>query len=210
VSLVVSATGTEVGKTVVSAVLLARYPACAYWKPFASGAADGSDTETVRRLAPAGSELLPEAYSLQAPLSPHLAARLEGRSIDSAPLLEPARRQRLVIEGIGGLMVPLRDDGELFLDWLAALERPCLLVARSELGTINHTLLSLAALSARRVEIAGVVLNGPPNPDNRDAIERFGQTAVIAELAPLVPLDRDAIARAAEHFDREGRLERFL
>jgi malonyl-CoA O-methyltransferase len=107
-------------------------------------------------------------------------------------------------------MVPLTDDGELFLDWLAAVARPCLLVAHSGLGTINHTLLSLAALRAHGVEPAGVVLNGPPDPDNRDAVERFGGVDVVAELPPLSPLDRAAVARAADGFDPYGRLEYLL
>ena len=100
-------------------------------------------------------------------------------------------------------------------DWLAAADLPCLLVAASGLGTINHTLLSLAALRARGMAIAGVVLDGPPNAENRAAIERFGQVTVVAELAPMTPmaplapitpLDAAAIARAAAGFDRERHL----
>jgi len=224
VSLAVVGTGTEVGKTVVSAVLLARYAgsgALAYWKPVATGAGDGhpTDSATVRRLAPAAIEVLPESYLFREPLSPHLAARLEGATIDPARLLADLARHRaaaprraLVVEGVGGLLVPLTDGGDLLIDWLAAADLPCLLVAASGLGTINHTLLSLAALRARGMAIAGVVLDGPPNAENRAAIERFGQVTVVAELAPmtpmapLAPLDAAAIERAVAGFDRERHL----
>ncbi|HEY8022360.1 MAG TPA: dethiobiotin synthase [Thermoanaerobaculia bacterium] len=215
-SLAVVGTGTEVGKTVVSAVLLAHYVgsgALAYWKPVATGSRDGRDAETVARLAPATIEILPESYLFREPLSPHLAARLEGTTINPARLLADLASHRaaeprlaLVVEGVGGLLVPLTDDGHLLIDWLAAAGLPCLLVAASGLGTINHTLLSLEALRARGIEVAGVVLNGPLNAENRAAIERFGQATVVAELAPLAPLDAETIARAAAEFDREGRL----
>ncbi len=205
-SLVVTATGTEVGKTVVSALLLARYPEAAYWKPIASGLSQGSDRDTVNRLAPEGTKLLPEGFCFDPPVSPHLAARWAGRQIDPEELINAGRRPGLVIEGIGGVMVPLRDDGYLFLDLLAAWDHPCLLVASSELGTLNHTLLSLAALRARRISVAGVVLNGPPNADNREGIERFGQIEVVAEVAVLDPLTRSTVAKAAGGFDEASRL----
>ena len=209
-SLAVVGTGTEVGKTVVSAVLLARYANATYWKPVATGARDERDTATVARLAPEAIEILPESYLFREPLSPHLAARLEGAAIDPGHLLAELARHRadkperaLLVEGAGGLLVPLTES-DLLIELLAAAGLPCLLVALSGLGTINHTLLSLEALRARRMEIAGVVLNGPPNPENRATIERFGQVAVIAELPPLTALDRVAITRAAEGFDRDG------
>lgn len=222
-SLAVVGTGTEVGKSVVSAVLLARYarssqgPApLAYWKPVATGSRDGRDVEEVARLAPANVEILPETYLFREPLSPHLAARLDGAAIDPARLLAELARHRaekperaLVVEGVGGLLVPLTDS-DLLIDFFAAAHLPCLLVALSGLGTINHTLLSLEALRARRMEIAGVVLNGPPNLENRAAIERFGKVAILGELTTLSTLDRAAVAQAAESFDRDGHLAPYL
>jgi malonyl-CoA O-methyltransferase len=216
VSLAVVGTGTEVGKTIVSAVLLARYSNGAYWKPVATGARNERDTETVARLAPEAIEILPEGYLFREPLSPHLAARLDGGAIDPGRLLAELARHRaerperaLVVEGVGGLLVPLTDS-DLLIDLLAAAGLPCLLVALSGLGTINHTLLSLEALRARRMEVAGVVLNGPPNPENRAAIERFGSVPVVAELPPLPVLDRPAVARTAAAFDREELLAPYL
>jgi malonyl-CoA O-methyltransferase len=105
--------------------------------------------------------------------------------------------------------VPLTDDGYLLADLLVAAGLPCLLVARSTLGTINHTLLSLEALRARDLAVAGVVLVGPFNPANRRAIERLGRVAVVAEIPPLT-LDRAGIAAAARDFDPEGQLWRSL
>lgn len=218
-SLAVVGTGTEVGKTVVSAVVLARYASSsqlAYWKPVATGSCDSRDMEEVARLTPPNVEILPETYLFREPFSPHLAARLDGASIDPTHLLAELSRHRsekperaLVVEGAGGVLVPLT-DADLLIDFFAAAHLPCLLVALSGLGTINHTLLSLEALRARRMEIAGVVLNGPPNPENRAAIERFGKVAVLAELSPLSSLDRPAVGEAAESFDRDGRLAPYL
>ena len=219
-SLVVTGTDTDVGKTIASAILLVRFASVrplAYWKPIATGARDSRDTRTVRRLLDAGGEVLPEEYLFEAPLSPHAAARLEGRTVDPERILEKLvgygleRPDRgLLIEGIGGLYVPLNDEGYLFSDLLAEMHLPCIVVARSGLGTINHTLLTLAALRERHIAVAGVVLNGPRDDENRQAIERFGRTQVIATIEPLLELTPRAIASAAETFDEQGLLLEFF
>jgi len=222
-ALAIVGTDTGVGKTVVSAIVCAawaeRQPV-AYWKPVATGGYPGDpdrDTATVARLLGPGIEILNETYLFPDPLSPHLAARLVGATIDPALLLRDLARYRaagaagraLVVEGVGGLLVPLTDAGYLLADFLVAARLPCLLVARSTLGTINHTLLTLEALRAREIPIAGVVLDGPPNRENRRAIERLGRVPILAEISHL-PLDRPAIAAAARDFDPEGRLWRTL
>ena len=182
------------------------------------GDAPDRDAAVVARLLGPEVEVLPETYLFPDPLSPHLAARLVGATIEPARVLADLERHRssgsvpsraLVVEGVGGLLVPLTDDGYLLADLLVAARLPCLLVARSTLGTINHTLLSLEALRAREIGIAGVVLNGPSNRENRRAIERLGRIAVVAEVPPLT-LDRAGIAAAARDFDPEGRLWRSL
>jgi dethiobiotin synthetase len=119
-------------------------------------------------------------------------------------------RDGLPGEGIGGLLVPLTEGGYLLADLLKGLSLPCLLVSSSQLGTINHTLLTLEALRARNLCLAGVVLNGPVNLENRRAIERFGHTSVVAEVEPLHPLSRETVAQAASGFDPDGVLERTL
>ena len=218
--LIVTATDTEVGKTVVSAILLTRYAAelpLAYWKPIASGARDERDTETVGTLADERVEILPETFLFQEPLSPHLAARLDGKRVESDQIVDQLARLReessergLVIEGIGGLLVPLTDEGEMLSDLFVTLRLPLLVVARSTLGTLNHTLLTLEALRRRDLEVAGVVLVGPPNEENRKAIESMGQVRIVAEVPLLETLDRDSVARVARDFDDDAHLRRFL
>jgi len=191
----VTGTDTGVGKTVVAACLARAWQA-GYWKPVQTGMVTGDDdTNTVVTLAGVPAEhVYPPAYALRAPLSPHAAAELEDIRITVDAIVPPQTAHPLVVEGAGGLLVPL-NDREFMIDLMAKLALPILLVARSTLGTINHTLLSLAALRSRGLPIAGVVLNGPPNAGNRAAIERFGQVRVLAELPRVDPLDRAAIER---------------
>ena len=217
---VVTGTGTEIGKTVISAILLARWARrvdVTYWKPVATGGEEGSDSREVASLVGPELRVLKECYRFAPPLSPHLAARLAGVEIEPERILSAYRRHRkstgnglLVVEGIGGLLVPLTDCGYLLADLMEALDLPCLLVSSSQLGTINHTLLTIEALRSRGLRLAGVVLNGPANLENRRAIERFGQARVVAEVVPLDPLSRETVAQAASEFDPDGVLERGL
>lgn len=181
----VTGTDTDVGKTVVSAWLLTHLDAC-YWKPVQAGAEPETDAETVRRLAEVpGDRILPGAYVLPEAMAPHEAARRAGISIDMAKLEAPASDRLLVVEGAGGMLVPLTDKAYV-IDLAAQLHLPVLLVARSTLGTINHTLLSIEALRRRDLPLAGVVINGPETPHNRAAIERYGEANVITEI-PWLP-----------------------
>lgn len=177
----VTGTDTGIGKTLVSA-WLARSWRASYWKPIQSGTVEGTDPAWVGRMAP-GIEIIPPAVELQAPLSPHEAARRERRRIDLSTLVLPAR-ERLVVEGAGGAMVPINDTA-LMVDLMVRFGLPAVVVARSGLGTINHTLMTLEVLRRRRVPLLGVVLNGQRNPANREAIEHFGGVPVLAEIQPL-------------------------
>jgi malonyl-CoA O-methyltransferase len=218
-SLFVAGTDTGVGKTVAAALLLARHGGRAplvYWKPVATGARDERDRETIATLVP-GAATAAETYLFADPVSPHLAARREGVEIELARIGARWRelgtafpQAEFVVEGAGGLLVPLDERGTLLVDLVAELALPLLLVARSTLGTINHTLLALEALRARRLELAGVALVGPPQPENRQAIERFGGVDVLAEIPPLAELTPAAIAAAAAELDPEDRLARWL
>ncbi len=188
----VTGTDTGVGKTLICAVLMAGSGAT-YWKPVQSG--EPGDTEWVRRATglPAG-RFAPETYRFPHPLSPHAAAALAGGEIElSAFRLPPT--VRLIAEGAGGVLVPL-NGGQLMVDLMAHLGLPVLLVARSALGTINHTLLSLEALRRRQLSVLGVVVNGPKNPANEEAIARFGQTSVLAAVEPLSRLDPEGLRAA--------------
>ena len=219
-SLVVVGTDTEVGKTVVSAVVLGRYARrrrLAYWKPIATGAEGETDTGLVRRWVGHRVEVLDEAYLYAPPVSPHLAARLASRPIEPEVILsrlvqhgldDPLRN--LVVEGIGGLHVPLTSQGYLLSHLLKDMHLPCLLVARSGLGTINHTLLSLEAIRERGLSLAGVVMVGPRDKENKAAIEKYGDVKVTAELEWITRLGRASIEKAARRFDTRGRLKRYF
>jgi dethiobiotin synthetase len=217
-SLAIVGTGPGVGKTLVSAVLLARYGRqlpLVYWKPVETGAVEGRDAETVERLSGHCCEIVPEAYLFLEPVALHIAARMESRRIDPRRLrldFETGSRdgRQWIVDTVDGLLAPLSDAGPLFGDLLVDLALPCLVVAPSALTSLNHTLLTLEALRSRGLEPVGAVLNGTPDAESRRAVEGFGEVEVIAEVPPMAPLDREAVEGAAGDFDGEGRLERYL
>lgn len=167
----VTGIGTDVGKTVACAVLCKALGA-AYWKPIQSGTIQGSDSSTIRELCKE-TVIYPEAYAFPQPLSPHTAAHLENMEIDVNRLKLPAHNGKLVIEGAGGLMVPITRNF-LFSDWLLELQLPCILVSRHYLGSLNHTLTTLQSMAALDISIAGVLFVGDDNDNNEALIcERF-------------------------------------
>jgi dethiobiotin synthetase len=190
----VTGTDTNVGKTVLSALLVAALDAV-YWKPIQTGVTEGSDRETVIRLARIPSlQTRDECYRFDPPVSPHLAAEWAGVRIDLEKIQRPEldAGKRLVAEGAGGVMVPINEK-EFMTDLMRHLRLPVMVAARSTLGTINHTLLTLAALERAEVEVTGVVLIGPENKDNRAAIERYGSHPVVGTIPPLDPIHREAL-----------------
>lgn len=210
-------TDTGVGKTVVCAALMHRLRGrepVRYWKPVQTGTPRDDDTATVRRLgACEAAEVFDAGVRLPRPVSPHLAARLAGGSIDVSALVAGAHEadadgRRWIVEGAGGALVPL-GDGRFMIDLMVALGVPVLVVARSSLGTINHTLLTLDALRSRRLTPAGVMVVGDRSADNRAAIEEFGAVRVVGEMPYLQPLTAGAIRAWAEGaLDPEGWLDR--
>jgi dethiobiotin synthetase len=194
----VTGTDTDVGKTVAAAWLVAKLGAC-YWKPVQAGNHPETDSAIVRRLSGVD-HILPEAYVLPEPIAPHEAARRAGTAIDLARLVPPACDRPLVVEGAGGLLVPL-DDKAYVIDLAAELHLPIVLVARSTLGTINHTLLSLEAIRRRGLPLAGVVVNGPETSHNRAAIERYGKAEIIAEIPWLDQLTPAALMAIEPELD---------
>lgn len=187
--LFVTGTDTGVGKTVVSAALMHRYRAHAplrYWKPIQTGVEQDDDTADVERLGDCrGSELFTTGVRLPRPVSPHLAAQLYGATIELQPLLDSVRAverpTRWIIEGAGGVLVPLNPT-DMMVDLMALLRLSVVVVTRTTLGTINHTLLTLEALRRRALDVAGVVMVGERHPDNRAAIERYGHVSVLGEM----------------------------
>ena len=198
--LVVCGTDTDVGKTVVSALLVQGLGA-SYWKPVQCGLENGEgDRDRVRRWLDWPAErILPEAYRFLDPVSPHWAAELAsgdpqrpGPPIEAAQLRLPAVEGPLVVETAGGLLVPLRRD-LLQIEQLQTWGLPVLLVARSGLGTLNHTLLSLEALRRRRIPVLGLLLNGPAHTDNPRTLEQLGGVPVLGCLPPLQTIDRPSL-----------------
>ncbi len=191
----VTGTDTGIGKTLVAAICV-RLLDAEYWKPFQTGLADDpGDTATITRLANPRA-VHPPAYALAASLSPAAAAQAEGVQIDPTRLTLPTTDHPLVVEGAGGILVPITHD-LLMIDLIHRLALPVVVVARSTLGTINHTLLTLAALRARTIPVLGIILNGPLNPSNRNAIEHHGDVAVLAELPPLEDVSPETIRDVA-------------
>jgi len=193
-----------VGKTVVSALLCAALDAI-YWKPIQTGTREGTDRGTVMRLARLPqSRMIPEAYRFAPPVSPHLAARLAGVRIDLRKIRMPriATGENLIAEGAGGALVPINGT-QLMTDLMRQLKLPVLLVARTSLGTINHTLLSLAALRAARLDVRGVIMVGKPDRENRKAVEHYGRIEVVGTLPVLKKIDRGVLLQVfRKNFDR--------
>jgi dethiobiotin synthase len=207
----ITGTDTGVGKTVAAAALMHRYRGLGplrYWKPIQTGIEIDDDTATVRRLgACPAEEILGKGVRLAKPVSPHLAAHWAGQRIDLPELRGLMGRGDdgtiWIVEGAGGLLVPVNET-QTMADWIAYLGLPVLVAARSGLGTINHTLLTLEALRARSLRVAGVMMIGEPNADNRAAIEQYGQARVVAEMPFLTPLDPGLLAAwSVTHLDAE-------
>jgi dethiobiotin synthase len=174
----ITGTDTNVGKTWVSAWLCHHLKAN-YFKPIQSGTQPETDLQFIQRLCPK-SKIFPPVYSFENPLSPHLAAKIEGQYIDIQKIALP-KQLRLIVEGAGGVLVPVNEK-HCIIDVIKQLEIPVIVVARNSLGTINHTCLTLAALRARQITVFGVVLNGGINEDHKAAIEHYGQSKVLAQI----------------------------
>lgn len=194
--LAVTGTDTGIGKTIIAAAL-AGHLGVPYWKPVQAGLDDGTDRETVAALT--GQTVLPEAYRLTTPCSPHQAAAIDGVTIDPEKLVLPDGS--LVIEGAGGVLVPLSED-LLYADLFARWGLPVVLVARTELGTINHSLLSLEALRSRDVPVAGIAFVGDENAETERVICAIGKVRRLGRLPWLDPLDAASLRAAfAANFD---------
>ncbi|NCC22677.1 MAG: dethiobiotin synthase [Alphaproteobacteria bacterium] len=188
----ITGTDTEVGKTVAAAWMMMMLDGV-YWKPVQSGLEGPLDRRTVQTLTGFDdSRFYPSRLELSQPLSPHEAAWRDGVRINLDDFELPAARRPMIVEGAGGVLVPLNEK-EFMIDLIARLGLPAVLVCRSTLGTINHTLLSLEALRARDIPVAGLIVSGPKTPHNRAALEEYGRVPIIAEIDELNPLNRAAL-----------------
>lgn len=209
----ITGTDTNIGKTTVSAALFHRYRQTVklcYWKPVQTGFPEDDDTATVRALGHCSDdEICDDGVRLPQPLSPHLSAQYSGDEID-IPQLVRARKQdncgAWIVEGAGGVLVPLNEH-QFMIDLIATLALPALIVARSQLGTINHTLLTLGALRSHGIPVIGVVLCGEQNADNLRSIEAYGKVPVVGELPLFSPLTGEALADWSRHqLDPDGHI----
>ncbi len=193
---VITGTDTGVGKTVFAAAL-ARALDAYYWKPVQAGTGEETDTAAVQRLTGLPSErLLAEAYRLRQPEAPHFAALREGVAIEVGKLTLPATGgQALVVEGVGGLLVPLAKQ-VLLADVIAGWDQPVIVCARTRLGTINHTLLTLEVARARGLRVHGVAFIGFAEPEVEQLIVELGQVRRLGRLPMLAPLNRQTLVDA--------------
>ena len=205
--IVVTGTDTGIGKTVFAATLAGALDAF-YWKPVQAGVEEETDRESVLRLSGLSEDrVLPEAYRLKTPVSPHLAARIDGVVIDPGALVLPDVTRPLVVEGAGGLMVPLTER-LTYIDVMASWNVPVVLCARTTLGTINHSLLSIEALRARNVPLLGIVFIGDENSESETIISSLGRVRRLGRLPHLDLLSHKTLQAAFKlHFSAADFLE---
>ncbi|HMI03189.1 MAG TPA: dethiobiotin synthase [Pedobacter sp.] len=194
----VTGIGTGIGKTTVSAVLTEKLNAD-YWKPIQSGDLDISDSLLIKNLVSNTKTVIhPERYRLSQPLSPHLSARIDGIEISTADIQIPQTDNDLIIEGAGGLMVPLNTE-ELVLDLIKNLKVRIIVVSQNYLGSINHTLLTLEVLKANQIEIEGLIFNGASNPETEHYIESFSKIKVLGRIPHMSVIDKESVREAGRH-----------
>lgn len=193
--LFVTGIGTGIGKTLISAVLVEKLKAD-YWKPIQSGDLDSSDTIKVKSLVSNSRSVFhAEAYRLTQPLSPHRSAAIDGITIEPESIIAPATSNKLIIEGAGGLLVPLNDNF-LMIDLIKQLQAKVILVSQNYLGSINHTLLSVAALKQHEITIEGIIFNGEKNEDTERYILQYTGLKLLGNVPLFDTINKQSIANA--------------
>ena len=187
----ITGTGTGVGKTLVSIGLCLKFKA-SYWKPVQSG--EPTDEDYARSFL-SSNKVCPGSVRLKTPLSPNQSARLENKRLRVSDITWPERKKFLVVEGIGGVFVPLNDN-ETLLDLMTSFQIPVIVTALSGLGTLNHTLLTLEILRKHKIPVLGLILSGPLHPENKKDLEYWGHTSVLLELKPLSVITKKSLLNA--------------
>jgi dethiobiotin synthetase len=204
----ITGTSTDVGKTIASAIIMARacqlFANVTYYKPIQTGCLTDDDSLTVHQLTKAQpNQIATRGLCFKRPLSPHLAAFYENRHIDINDVVVNIKNTCTanfnIVEGAGGLLVPI-NNRHLMIDLIQTLQWPCILVAKAQLGVINHTLLSLEALRARRIPVGAIILMGERHKDSLDSIRFFSRITQIFSLPWLCDLSLDSVQRTAEEF----------
>lgn len=197
----VTGIGTDVGKTIVSAILVEAIEAD-YWKPIQAGDLDSSDTIKVEQLLSNSiSKIHQEAYLLSQPMSPHAAADIDKVKIELSNIILPETKNNLIIEGAGGLMVPLNNK-DLIIDLIQYLDVEVVLVASIYLGSINHTLLSIDALKNRKVNILGIIFNGEENTATEDYILSYSGLACLGRVENHQLIDKEMVISYKDQFKK--------
>lgn len=198
----VTGIGTDVGKTVVSAILVEALKAD-YWKPIQSGSYYGTDSENVKKLLTSDVSVVhPEAYCLKQYMSPHAAAELEGVEIDLDEInLPDSKNENLIIEGAGGIMVPINKK-QFILDLIIKFDCEVVLVIQNYLGSINHSLLSIDSLRSRNIKILGIVFNGPPHQLSQDIICNYSGIECIGHISKEDEINKEVILKYASEFKK--------
>jgi dethiobiotin synthetase len=201
-TIVIAGTDTDVGKTVLSSLIMASREEFCYWKPIQSGLRTETDSQVVKRQSACSDErILPEAYRLTEPLSPHLSAQIDGVRIEERSLIPPVA-ENLIIETAGGVLVPINDT-TLQIDILEKWGYPVVIASRTALGTINHTLLTIEALRRRSIPILGCVMMGSINENTEQAISHYGSVEILGRIPPLEVITPDSLRNIyREHFSR--------
>ena len=199
-TLFITGIGTDIGKTLVSAILTEKLQAD-YWKPVQAGSLDHTDTDEVKGLiSNSKSKFHPESYRLQTPASPHYAAEKEGIVINLDKIILPKTENTLIIEGAGGIMVPLNEK-ELVLDLIEKLGAEVVLVSKNYLGSINHTLMSYEVLKNRKLNIAGIVFNGESTPASEDYILKYTGLKCLGRIPLAKQIDKNFVMQCAGFID---------
>jgi dethiobiotin synthetase len=190
--------GTGIGKTLISAILTEKLNAD-YWKPIQSGDLETSDSLTIKGLISNTKTVIhPESYRLTQPLSPHLSARLDGIEIDLSKINIPTTSNDLIIEGAGGLMVPLNEN-ELIIDLIKKLNVEVILVSQNYLGSINHTLLSINLLKQYEISVKGIIFNGDENLETERYIQQYAKIKKLGNVPSLKNIDKEKVIAAGQH-----------
>lgn len=193
---IITGIGTDVGKTVVSSIVSEALQAT-YWKPVQAGDLDNSDSIKVERLTK-NVTVLPEAFRLSEPMSPHAAAKLDGIEITLENLKLPAVSGNFIVEGAGGIMVPINSKGFLYVDAFAEWKLPAIVVSRHYLGSINHTLMTIEILNNRGIEIEGIIFVGDEHPTTEEAILSNTGLRRIARIPLAKEVNQEFILSQAE------------
>lgn len=178
---IVTGIGTNIGKTVVSAILAQAFKA-SYWKPIQAGELDNSDSIKVKQWCDNSVSILPEFVRLKNPLSPHIASEMEGIQLTISDFSIPEVIGDLIIESAGGLMVPINNEGLLFIDLIQEWNLPVILVSKHYLGSINHTLLSAEVSKSKNIKVEGIIFVGDENKASESIILKATGLACIARI----------------------------